>query len=111
RVRRVTADGNVTTIAGNGAADFSGDGQSAARAALNRPQALAVDFQGNVYISDAGNHRIRKVSKTTGNIDTVAGFGNAQQMNDVTGLAIDTKGLIYAVDHANHTEVSFSQLD
>ena len=76
RVRKVTPDGIITTIAGNGTAGYSGDGGSALKASLNFPAGLAVDEKNNVYIADRNNHRIRKVSPY-GIITTVAGTGVA----------------------------------
>jgi len=74
RVRKILTSGVVTTIAGNGAAGFSGDGGSALSASLNTPQGVAVDVQGNVYIADSKNNRLRKVTPA-GAISTVAGGG------------------------------------
>src|ERR1700737_4468619 len=65
----------IGTVAGNGIADFSGDGGSALAASLNTPTRLAVDLNGNLYIADSLNHRIRKVSLATGVITRVAGNG------------------------------------
>ena len=62
RIRKVTPDGIITTIAGNGTAGYSGDGGPALKASLNFPAGLAVDDKSNVYIADRNNHRIRKVS-------------------------------------------------
>ncbi|MDN3297266.1 SMP-30/gluconolactonase/LRE family protein, partial [Streptomyces ficellus] len=76
RVRRITADGKITTVAGTGTAGSKGDGGPAVSAQLNRPQALAVDDTGNLYIADSNNHRVRKVA-ADGTISTVAGTGTA----------------------------------
>ena len=54
--------GNITTFAGTGTAGFSGDGGQATSAQLNGPAGVAFDTQGNLYIADENNHRIRKVS-------------------------------------------------
>jgi uncharacterized protein (TIGR03437 family) len=64
RIRRVAPDGTITTVAGNGAAGFSGDGGLAANAQLNQPQGVAVDNVGNVYIADTENHAIRVLRPT-----------------------------------------------
>src|SRR5205807_941112 len=72
RVRKVAPNGTITTVAGNGASGFSGDGGQAINAALDNPSSVAVDNSGNLYISDNGNGRVRKVS-TSGIITTVAG--------------------------------------
>lgn len=80
RVRRVDAAGRITTVAGNGAGNapyagsFSGDGGPATQAALNLPSDVATDGEGNLYIADRNNHRIRKVD-IHGTITTVAGSG------------------------------------
>lgn len=74
RIREVLAStGAINTIAGTGAAGFSGDGSAATSALLNYPTAVAVDSAGNVYIADTNNHRIRAIK--SGNISTVAGDG------------------------------------
>lgn len=62
RIRVIGADGVIRTIAGNGAADFSGDGGPARPASLNAPAGLAVDSAGNIWIADAGNNRVRKLT-------------------------------------------------
>ena len=80
RIRKVTAStGIITTVAGSGARGFGGDGGSATATAakLNWPRGVAVDGSGNIYIADAGNHRVRKVDATTRNISTVAGDGTS----------------------------------
>jgi len=59
RIRRVDAKGIITTIAGTGVMGYSGDGGPAARARLNRPYGLALDGDGNLYVADSRNHRIR----------------------------------------------------
>jgi len=74
RVRKVSPSGTITTVAGNGIYGFSGDGGPATSAALDQPQSVAVDGAGNLYIADAWNARIRKVSPS-GTITTVAGNG------------------------------------
>jgi sugar lactone lactonase YvrE len=75
-VRRVDKrTGIITTVAGNGVRGYSGDGGPATGAELNFPAGLAVDLRGNLYISDTGNFRVRRVSRGTGIITTVAGNG------------------------------------
>jgi uncharacterized protein (TIGR03437 family) len=74
RVRRVSASGIISTVAGNGTTGFSGDGGPATSASLFAPRSVATDTAGNLYIAEAGNNRIRKVS-TDGIITTVAGNG------------------------------------
>lgn len=74
RVRKVTPDGAIQTIAGTGLFGFSGDGGPATQAQLNSPYGLALDLQGNLYIADLGNRRVRRVG-LDGTIATVAGGG------------------------------------
>jgi RHS repeat-associated protein len=81
RIRRVSPDGIITTIAGNGIAGFSGDGGPATSAELNVPAGLAIDSQGDLFIADAVNARIRKVTPD-GLITTVAGNGSQQSGAD-----------------------------
>src|SRR5438874_12833617 len=81
RIRKVSPDGIVRTVAGTGpiglqAGSFSGDGGPATMARLNNPTRVAVDQAGNLFIADSGNHRIRKVNPE-GIISTVAGSGPA----------------------------------
>ena len=79
RIRKVDTTGIITTVAGSGpvgeAGIFSGDGGPATQARLNEPYSVTIDDEGNLYISDTENHRIRKVD-TAGIISTFAGTGN-----------------------------------
>jgi sugar lactone lactonase YvrE len=74
RIRKVDASGTISTVAGNGALGFSGDGGAATLAQLIGPQGVALDAAGNLYIADTNNQRIRKVD-ASGTISTVAGNG------------------------------------
>ncbi|MFN6039554.1 MAG: hypothetical protein ACK452_13875, partial [Bacteroidota bacterium] len=74
RVRKVNSSGIISTYAGTGSLGFSGDGGQAANAQLNFPVAVALDDNGNLYIVDKYNARIRKVD-FNGNISTFAGNG------------------------------------
>ena len=74
RIRRVGLDGVITTFAGTGDGGFSGDGGPATQAHLSFPSRVAVDANGNVYIADARNNRIRRVDPE-GVITTFAGTG------------------------------------
>jgi len=94
RVRKVAADGTVTTVAGTGVAGFSGDGGPATAARLNEPFRVALDKAGNLYISDYGNFRVRKVA-LDGTITTIAGNGNASSGGDggpAVSASIDSPG-------------------
>src|SRR5665213_2019334 len=105
------APGTITTIAGTGTAGYNGDNQAAIGALLNVPPAVSVDPQGNVYIADQFNHRIRKID-TTGKITTIAGTGalgfsgdggqaTAAILNTPTGVFADAAGNIYIGDTGN----------
>ncbi|MEO6884070.1 MAG: T9SS type A sorting domain-containing protein [Bacteroidia bacterium] len=105
RVRKINTSGTITTIAGNGTSGYGGDGGLATVAELNDPNGVAVDATGNVYISDEGNQRIRKVN-TSGIITTIAGNGiqgysgdggvaTAAELNFSSGVAVDAVGNIY----------------
>ena len=73
-VRKITKDGNIMTVAGTGYQGFFGDGGPGTKAMLKSPSAITFDSKGNLYISDMGNNRIRKVD-TSGIITTFAGSG------------------------------------
>jgi streptogramin lyase len=82
-VRRVDArSGIISTIAGTGAAGFSGDGGPATKAKLSRPHSITLDNQGNLYICDIGNHRVRIVNLESGIIDTFGGTGARKPTSD-----------------------------
>ncbi len=111
RIRRVATDGTITTVAGNGTASYSGDGGAATDAGLNYPQRVALDSEGNLYIADTFNHRIRKVTPD-GTISTVAGNGiskysgdggpaTAASLNYPKGIAIDAAGNLLIADCFN----------
>ncbi len=110
-VRKVNSAGIISTIAGNGTNGFSGDGGPATSAQLAYPGKVAIDQAGNVYIPDAQNHKIRKVS-TTGIITTIAGTvqgysGDGGPATDAKmafpgSVVIDQQGNFYIGDY-NHT--------
>ncbi len=113
RIRKVTlATGIITTVAGNGTAGFSGDGGLATAAAINVPVGVFVDKDGNIFIAEASNNRIRKVTAATGIISTIAGTGVSGYSGD-GGPAIaatlaspgcilgDTLGNLYVTSNVN----------
>ena len=112
RIRRVDSLGIITTIAGTGNKGYSGDSGPAVEAQLNGPSGVAVDGAGNVYIADAGNHRIRRVD-AGGTISTIAGNGQGgytgdggpafeAQLNVPAGVAVDNAGNVYIADLINN---------
>jgi hypothetical protein len=111
RVRIVGTNGVITTLAGTGAAGFSGDNGPATAAQLNEPVDSAVDASGNVYIADRGNHRIRRIAPN-GTITTIAGTGTnafsgdsgpatAADLNTPVGVTVDGAGNVYIADELN----------
>lgn len=108
RVRMVTADGNISTIAGTGIAGFSGDGGPAISAQLNQPYGLAIDGSGNLYIADLGNARVRVVTPG-GLIQTFAGGGAGGTaspadalLNSPRNVSVGARGTVYFSDFGGH---------
>src|ERR1035437_9708216 len=111
RIRKVSTNGIITTVAGNGTWAFSGDGGAAIDAELKDPSAVAMDTQGNLFIADTYNHRIRKID-TNHIITTVAGNGinsfsgdggaatNAA-LNYPSGVVLDAGGNLLIADRIN----------
>ena len=81
QIRKIDLNGNISTIAGTGDSDYYGDGGPALEAAFRDPNALASDKQGNIYIAEAANNRIRKID-TKGIVTTVAGNGEHADSGD-----------------------------
>lgn len=118
QVRKVSPDGIITTVAGNGAYGYSGDGGPATDARLRVPLGLAVDAAGNLYIGDADNHCVRKVG-TDGIISTYAGVGGLSvdvfsgdggpavnaRFGYIWGLATDVHGNLYICDGRDNDRV------
>ncbi len=75
RVRRITADGKIQTVAGNGQTGYSGDGGPALGATMNKPHEIRFDKAGNLFIVDMVNHAVRRVDAKTQVITTFAGTG------------------------------------
>ncbi len=121
RVRRIDAlTGVITSVAGTGAFGFAGDGGPAAAASLCFPEGLAIDRQGDLYVADTANQRIRKIVAATGAIETIAGSSAVfaecanspgfsgdggpaleAEFNSPRGLAVDGDGNLYVADGSN----------
>jgi trimeric autotransporter adhesin len=99
-VYRVLGSGAVTTIAGDGGYLFRGDGGPATMARLNSPSGVALDGNGNVWIADTANARIRMVTAASGQISTVAG-GNGQ-LNSPVEIGFDPGGDLLIADPAGY---------
>lgn len=113
RIRKVAANGTVSTVAGTGVKGYNGDGILAVNASLNDPTGVALDSAGNIYIADAANDRIRKVDIATGMISTVAGSGvrgfsgdggaaTAAMLACPTRIKFSAAGTLYIADQCNH---------
>lgn len=114
KIRRVdAATGAISTVAGNGTESFSGDGGPATAAGLAEPHGARCDGEGNLFIADSRNHRIRRVDARTGLIATVAGTGRAGYSGDgmpaveadlsfPLAVALDTEDNLYIVDTDNN---------
>jgi sugar lactone lactonase YvrE len=111
RIRKVDANGIITTVAGNGTAGYVGDGGPATSAAIDRPTGVSLDNAGGLYIAEYGGNRIRKVD-VNGTITTVAGNGipgftgdgglaTNGQLNVPEDLALDSGGNLFIGDSNN----------
>ncbi len=113
RIRKVTPDGKIQTMAGSGQKGYSGDGGSALQASFNLPHEIRFDKEGNYFIADMTNHAIRRVDVKTGIITTLAGTGqagyagdggpaNKAQLKQPHSIQFDPKGDLYICDIGNH---------
>ena len=113
RIRKVDAGGIITTFAGSGLTNFSGDGGLATSAGLDYPYAVALDQAGNLYVADSNNNRVRKVTGA-GTISTFAGTGTAgysgdggpatqAELDSPEGVAVDSAGNVYIADQNNQS--------
>jgi len=111
RIRKVSTTGVISTIAGTGTAGSAGDGGQATSAQLNLPVSVTLDPAGNLYISERGNHKIRRID-TSGVITTYAGTGTATYSGDggqaasaginYPGAVRFDSGFLYIADFGNH---------
>lgn len=112
-IRKVDArSGMISTVAGTGKAGFAGDQGPAIAAQLNSPRGVSVDTQGNLFIADTGNQRVRELAARNGIITTIAGNGSKgysgdggpsarAQLNKPYAIAIDAAGNLYIADSGN----------
>ncbi len=111
RIRRVDTSGIITTVAGTGDGGFSGDGGLANLAKLNEPAGVAVDSQGQIYIADMKNHRIRLIT-SAGVISTLVGTGQpsfggdglqatSASLSSPMAVTVDDKANLYVSDSGN----------
>ncbi len=112
RIRKVSSNGTITTLAGNGVAGFSGDGGFATSASLDFPLGIAMDSAGTLYVADGNNNRIRRVSPN-GVMTTAAGNGagrfageqvpaTSASLNIPEGVAVDGAGNLLIADSGNN---------
>ena len=114
RIRRIDiATGLISTIAGNGTGAYNGDGILATAAEIYQPSALNFDPAGNLYFTDRGNNRVRKITISTGIISTIAGNGTqgyngdgiaatAAELSSPNEVSFDVSGNLYIADWNNH---------
>ncbi len=117
RVRKITASTSViSTYAGTGTGGYSGDNGLATSAALRTPVGVAIDSSGNIYIGDASNHRVRKVTASTSTITTLAGTGiagysgdggqaTAAQLRLPSGINLDGSLNVYFGDYVSYNVI------
>ena len=112
RIRKINTSGIISTICGTGTYGFSGDGGLATLAKISQPAGLYIDTSNNIYFSDSGNQRIRKIN-ASGIISTICGTGiggyngdsilaSTAQIYFPYGLYIDTSNNIYFSDYNNN---------
>jgi streptogramin lyase len=113
RIRKLTSDGRITTVAGTGERGWSGDGGPATAAKLSEPYEVRFDSVGNIFWVERLSHCVRKLDAKTGVINTVAGSGTAgftgddgpatkAQLNEPHSIGFDSAGNLYICDVRNH---------
>ncbi|MDB6123178.1 MAG: hypothetical protein JWQ71_2171 [Pedosphaera sp.] len=110
-LRKLSAGGIVTTLAGK-AGQFGSANGTGTNASFNTPSGIALGGDSTLYVTDTGNHTIRRVT-TNGVVSTLAGFagqsgitnatGSLARFNTPLGIAVDQSGILYVADSGNHT--------
>lgn len=109
KIRKITPDGVVTTLAGSGVAGYAN--ASGVSASFEYPYSVGVDAQGHVYVADAYNHRIRKITPS-GLVTTLAGSATSgstdgqaplASFDSPVGLAVSADGSVFVVEYNSHT--------
>jgi uncharacterized protein (TIGR03437 family) len=103
RIRKVSASGMITTVAGNGSLGFSGDGGPATSASLNHPSDISTDASGNLFITDSFNNRIREVSASIVPAPSIRSGGIVAVDSTVTTIEAGNWASIYGTNLANST--------
>jgi streptogramin lyase len=111
-IRKVNAEGTITTFAGTGKKGYDGDNGPAAKATFNGPKAVRCDKAGNLFVVDTENHAVRRIDGKTGLVTTVAGgrkggqgdgaAATAAGLDRPHGCVIDDDGVLYIADSNNH---------
>jgi len=113
RIRKVSRDGNINTVAGTGQRGYSGDGGPALQAELNEPYEIRFDKSGNMYFVEMRNHIVRRVDERTKCISTIAGNGKEgfsgdggpaakAELRQPHSIQLDGKGNLFICDIGNH---------
>ncbi|KAL9647058.1 hypothetical protein ABK040_016533 [Willaertia magna] len=113
RIRKISSDGNITTIAGTGAMGYAGDGGRAIDAVLSQPSDVVVTPNG-IFITDSGNHRLRRIN-SDGFIETVAGTGGtdfdgdgdakSHSLNNPTGITYNDNSRVILIADTNNNRI------
>ncbi len=118
RIRKlVLSSGTISTYAGTGSCTYGGDGGAATSAQLNQPAGVALDGSNNVYIGDSNNYRVRLVTKSNGNISTIAGNGTYGYAGDTgpatlaeithiyEGISVNSAGTVVTIADCNNQRI------
>jgi NHL repeat len=107
-IRKIDAQGRISTIAGTGTKGYAGDGGDAHKATFNGPKAIRCDRDGNIYVVDTESHAVRRIDAGTNVVTTVAGGrqgADASSLDRPHGCVVDERGNIYIADSNNHRVV------